>query len=120
MQTLKLIVREVRQESPLIRSLRLAREDGGALPAFGPGAHLKVSVPGLREPRCYSLVQLAPEAGRFAEPVEYRLGVRLEEASAGGSRHMHGLAVGDTLSVEGPRNDFPLHEAPPPATSRWC
>ena len=59
MQTLKLIVREVRQESPLIRSLRLAREDGGALPAFGPGAHLKVTVPGLREPRCYSLVQLA-------------------------------------------------------------
>ena len=46
MQTLKLIVREIRQESPLIRSLRLAREDGGALPAFGPGAHLKVSVPG--------------------------------------------------------------------------
>ena len=31
-QTLKLIVREVRQESPLIRSFRLAREDGGALP----------------------------------------------------------------------------------------
>jgi vanillate O-demethylase ferredoxin subunit len=74
-QTLKLIVREVRQESPLIRSFRLAREDGGPLPAFGPGAHLKVSVPGLREPRCYSLVQLAPEAGRFAEPSEYRLGV---------------------------------------------
>lgn len=112
MQTLKLIVREIRQESPLIRSLRLAREDGGALPAFGPGAHLKVSVPGLREARCYSLVQLAPEAGRFAEPAEYRLGVRLEEASQGGSRHMHGLAVGDTLTVEGPRNDFPLHESP--------
>ena len=108
MQTLKLIVREIRQESPLIRSLRLAREDGGALPAFGPGAHLKVSVPGLREARCYSLVQLAPEAGRFAEPAEYRLGVRLEEASQGGSRHMHGLAVGDTLTVEGPRNDLSL------------
>lgn len=112
MQTLKLIVREVRQESPLIRSFRLAREDGGALPAFGPGAHLKISVPGLREPRSYSLVQLTPDAGCFAAPGEYRLGVRLEEDSQGGSRHMHALAVGDTLAAEGPRNDFPLHEAP--------
>ena len=112
MQTLKLIVREVRQESPLIRSFRLAREDGGALPAFGPGAHLKISVPGLREPRSYSLVQLTPDAGCFAAPGEYRLGVRLEEDSQGGSRHMHALVVGDTLAAEGPRNDFPLHEAP--------
>ncbi len=84
MQTLKLIVREARQETPLIRSFRLAREDGGTLPAFGPGAHLKVAVPGLRDPRCYSLVQLAPEAGRFAEPAEYRQGVRLEDPSQGG------------------------------------
>ncbi|CAB3659508.1 oxidoreductase [Achromobacter marplatensis] len=112
MQTLKLIVREVRQESPLIRSFRLAREDAGPLPAFGPGAHLKVTVPGLRDPRCYSLVQLAPQAGQFAQPVEYRLGVRLEESSQGGSRHMHGLAEGDVLTVEGPKNDFPLHESP--------
>ncbi len=112
MQTLKLIVREVRQESPLIRSFRLAREDGAPLPAFGPGAHLKVSVPGQREPRCYSLVQLAPEPGRFAQPLEYRLGVRLEEASQGGSRYMHALAEGDALTVEGPKNDFPLHESP--------
>ncbi|MBO9332563.1 2Fe-2S iron-sulfur cluster binding domain-containing protein [Achromobacter xylosoxidans] len=112
MQTLKLIVREVRQESPLIRSFRLAREDGGPLPAFGPGAHLKVSVPGQREPRCYSLVQLAPDAGRYAQPLEYRLGVRLEEASQGGSRYMHALSEGDLITAEGPRNDFPLHEAP--------
>ena len=112
MQTLKLIVREVRQESPLIRSFRLAREDGGALPAFGPGAHLNISVPGLREPRSYSLVQLTPDAGCFAAPGEYRLGVRLEEDSQGGSRHMHALVEGDTLAAEGPRNDFPLHEAP--------
>jgi len=105
-QTLKLIIREVRQESPLIRSFRLAREDAGPLPAFGPGAHLKVTVPGLREPRCYSLVQLAPQANHFAEPQEYRLGVRLEETSQGGSRHMHGLAEGDTLSVEGPQERF--------------
>ena len=110
-QTLKLIVREVRQESPLIRSFRLAREDG-ALPAFGPGAHLNISVPGLREPRSYSLVQLTPDAGCFAAPGEYRLGVRLEEDSQGGSRHMHALVEGDTLAAEGPRNDFPLHEAP--------
>ncbi len=112
MQSLKLIVREVHRESPLIQAFRLTREDGGALPAFGPGAHLKVSIPGQREPRCYSLVQLTADASTFAAPTEYRLGVRLEDPSLGGSRHMHNLKPGDALTVEGPRNDFPLHESP--------
>ena len=119
MQTLKLIVREVRQESPLIRSFRLAREDGGALPAFGPGAHLNISVPGLREPRSYSLVQLTPDAGCFAAPGEYRLGVRLEEDSQGGSRHMHALVEGDTLAAEGRATTFRCTKRRP-ATSRCC
>lgn len=110
MPTLTLVVREVRQESPLIRSLRLARADGGPLPAYAPGAHLRVSIPGLGEPRRYSLVNLGD--GDFASPAEYRLGVRLEEDSQGGSRHMHALKAGDTLSVEGPVNEFPLADHP--------
>ncbi|WP_459617160.1 PDR/VanB family oxidoreductase [Bordetella sp. 2513F-2] len=107
MQPYTLVVREVRQETPLVRSLRLVRADGGALPAYAPGAHLKVRVPGLEDPRCYSLIHTG--AGHdFASPAEYRLGVRLEEDSQGGSRHMHGLGEGDTLVVQGPFNEFPL------------
>ncbi|OZI41053.1 oxidoreductase [Bordetella genomosp. 1] len=112
MASLKLVVRDIRQESPLIRSVCLERADGGPLPAFGPGAHLKIRVPGLSEPRCYSLIATAGAAADFATPARYRLGIRLEDNSQGGSRHMHALAVGDELEAEGPKNDFPLHEAP--------
>ena len=101
------IVSEVRAETDLIRSFRLKAADGGILPAVEPGAHIKVHVPGLAEPRCYSLVALSAESA----PTEYRLGVRREENSQGGSAWMHGLSVGQTLTATGPKNDFPLHAA---------
>lgn len=112
MAPLTLVVRDIRQESPQIRSVSLERADGGALPAFSAGAHLKVAIPGLAEPRCYSLVATEGQARDFAAPARYRLGIRLEDDSQGGSRHMHALAVGDEIQAEGPKNDFPLHEAP--------
>lgn len=101
------IVSEVRAETDLIRSFRLKAADGGTLPAVEPGAHIKVHIPGLAEPRCYSLVALSTAAA----PTEYRLGVRREENSQGGSAWMHGLSVGQTLTATGPKNDFPLHAA---------
>ncbi|HEY0297305.1 MAG TPA: PDR/VanB family oxidoreductase [Bordetella sp.] len=110
MQTLALVVREVRQESPLIRAFRLAAADGGALPPYTPGSHLKVQVPGLHDPRCYSLINTGGEA--FAAPGEYRLGVRIEENSQGGSRYMHALKEGDTITAQGPANEFPLADHP--------
>src|SRR5690606_18806711 len=69
----------------------------------------KVSIPGLAEPRCYSLVCLDDDEASFTMPQKYRLGVRLEDVSTGGSRYMHNLKVGDTLQAQGPRNDFALH-----------
>ena len=107
-----LTLEEIRQESALVRALRLSAPGGAALPAFGPGAHLRVAIPGLAEPRCYSLVQVQADARAFAQPPAYWLGVRREDAGGGGSRFMHTLQVGQTLTVDGPRNDFPLHEAP--------
>lgn len=102
-----LIVSEIHIETELIRSFRLKAADGTPLPAVDSGAHLKVHIPGLAEARCYSLVALSVEAA----PTEYRLGVRLEENSRGGSAWMHGLSVGQTLVAAGPKNDFPLHAA---------
>jgi len=101
------IVSEVRAETDLIRSFRLRAADGGALPAVASGAHIQVQIPGLAEPRCYSLVALSAEAA----PTEYRLGVRREENSKGGSAWMHSLSVGQTLTATGPKNEFPLHAA---------
>ncbi len=111
MSTLTLTVTDIRSETPLIRAITLKASDGRPLPAFTPGAHLKVSIPDQKEPRCYSLVCLEGESACFGSPSAYHLGVRLETPGTGGSRYMHGLSVGDTLEVEGPRNDFELHEA---------
>lgn len=111
MQTFELEIREVVAETPLIRAFELAAPDGGALPAFAAGAHLRVDIPGLAEPRCYSLIQLETDAAAFAQPTRYRLGVRIEDASSGGSRYMHALAAGERIQVAGPKNDFPLHAA---------
>ncbi|WP_407277896.1 PDR/VanB family oxidoreductase [Aromatoleum evansii] len=109
MRTFELEVRAVTAETPLIRAFELAAPDGAALPGFSAGAHLKIAVPGLAEPRCYSLIELAPDAAAFDRPTRYRLGVRIEDASRGGSRFMHALKAGDRVTVTGPKNDFPLH-----------
>lgn len=109
MQRLNLIIREIQQPTPLVRLFVLESADGSPLPAFEPGAHLKFQIPGLTEPRCYSLIALHHDATAFSAPRQYRIGVRLDDAGGGGSRHMHHLQVGDTLSAQGPKNDFPLH-----------
>lgn len=110
MADLTLNVIDIQAVAPGIRALTLASPDGAALPPFSAGAHLKIAIPGQAQPRCYSLVCLDDESSSFTAPSVYRLGVRLEEPSTGGSCYMHQLAVGDVLNTQAPRNDFALHE----------
>lgn len=107
MSELRLKVVATHAATPLIRVVELISADGSALPGFTAGAHIKVHLPDGGE-RHYSLVNwsLLPSATR--EPRLYRLGVRLEEASKGGSRYMHALQVADVLTVSPPANNFPL------------
>ena len=74
----------------------------GQLPSFQPGAHVDVHLPnGLV--RQYSLTN-----GPGLTTV-YRLGVKLEPDSRGGSRYMHeSVQEGDTLQLSEPHNNFPL------------
>lgn len=109
MTTLALSITDIQAETPLIKTFLLASGNGRPLPAFTPGAHLKISIPDQKDPRCYSLVSLDADVDEFGKPEHYRLGVRLEDPSTGGSLYMHGLQVGDALQAEGPFNDFPLH-----------
>lgn len=111
---LHLTVAEVRAETPLIRSIVLARPHGEPLPSWQPGAHIDIKLPGGGE-RSYSLINLTgnPDAG--TRPTAYRLGVRLEAPGTGGSRFMHGLKQGDTVHVTQPSNNFPLEPDPRPA-----
>ncbi|WP_018992064.1 PDR/VanB family oxidoreductase [Aromatoleum toluclasticum] len=116
MRTFELEIRSVTAETALIRAFELVAPDGGALPAFSAGAHLQIAIPGLAEPRCYSLIELASDAAAFERPTRYRLGVRIEDASRGGSRFMHALKAGDRVTVTGPKNEFALHEPGPDET----
>jgi vanillate O-demethylase ferredoxin subunit len=104
---LDLVVTEVRAETPQIRALRLARPRGEPLPSWEAGAHVKVRLRDGDE-RSYSLIDASGDAAATIEPRAYRLGIRLEETSKGGSRFMHNLRVGDPVAVSPPANNFPL------------
>ena len=84
-----------------IVSIKLESIDG-QLPTFQPGAHIDLHLQnGLV--RQYSLVN-GPGETNF-----YKIGVKLEEPSAGGSSYIHdNLRVGDILACSTPRNNFPL------------
>ncbi|AZV95513.1 oxidoreductase [Bordetella sp. J329] len=111
MEILDLVVSDTRQLTPLVRQITLRSVDGAALPAAQAGAHLKIAIPGLDEPRCYSLVLAGEESCTDDGPQQaYCLGVRLESDSSGGSRFMHALKMGDRVQASVPRNDFPLQE----------
>ncbi len=84
-----------------IAALELA-SIGEVLPTFQPGAHIDVHLPnGLV--RQYSLTNGPGELN------VYRIGVKLEPDSAGGSLAIHdSVREGDVLAISAPRNNFPL------------
>lgn len=114
--TLAMRVTEARTLNPLIRMFRLRAENGAALPGFTAGAHVRVQVElgdGSHDWRHYSLIDAGAEAGATQAPAEYVIAVRREDDGRGGSRFMHErVSEGDTLTIEVPKNDFPLHEGP--------
>jgi ferredoxin-NADP reductase len=115
MPELRLIVTESEAATPQIRVITLAAEAGGVLPSFTAGSHIKVQLPQGGE-RPYSLVNADPSPGATTDPDRYRLGVRLEEDSAGGSTYMHGLKPGDVVTAIGPENQFGVTEEARPVT----
>jgi len=108
-----LVVTATSAETAQIRSIRLARPHGEPLPSWEAGAHVKVRLPDGDE-RHYSLVNDSTDPAATTRPHAYRLGVRLEEASRGGSRFMHSLQAGDTVRVSAPANNFPLEPSTRP------
>ncbi|GLY89900.1 PDR/VanB family oxidoreductase [Actinoallomurus iriomotensis] len=78
---------------------------GAGLPAWEPGAHLSLRLPGglARE---YSL------CGDPADRTRYAVAVQREKNSRGGSACVHErLRVGDLIEVDGPKNNFALEDA---------
>ncbi len=96
------VLRSTRAETADIRSFVLEREDGKALPPFTAGAHVDVEpVPGLI--RQYSLL------GNPNETQFYRIAVKREARSRGGSIAMHSALINGTrLQISAPKNNFAL------------
>tara|TARA_R110002074_G_scaffold334806_2_gene505214 strand:+ start:6203 stop:7144 length:942 start_codon:yes stop_codon:yes gene_type:complete len=91
--------------TPQIMEFTLVPVQEGALPAFTPGAHITVATPS-GAMRRYSLVNDG------TAPDQYKIAVKRELASRGGSASMHDEAVeGAEMNVEAPENDFPLADA---------
>ncbi len=74
----------------------------GVLPTFQPGAHIDVHLPN-------GLVRQYSITNGPGETSYYRLGVKLEPDSTGGSICLHEtVREGDVLAISEPRNNFPL------------
>ena len=95
------LVRRLCVETADVRSLELVAADGRPLQAFEAGAHIDVHL-GDGLIRQYSLINTTGTDG------SYRIAVKLEPNSRGGSARMHRLAEGNALTVSLPRNNFPL------------
>lgn len=98
-------VTDVRQLPPVVREFTFAALDG-ALPGFSCGSHVQVVLPieGRTLRNAYSLLGDPRESG------VYRIAVRLQEVSRGGSRYLHErVCVGDRLHIGVPSNLFALH-----------
>ncbi|MGW4563462.1 PDR/VanB family oxidoreductase [Streptomyces sp. NPDC004561] len=82
------------------------RLEGHELTRWEPGAHLDLVLPS-------GLVRQYSLCGDPGDTSSYTVATRLAEDGRGGSREVHEqLAEGMELEVRGPRNRFPLVEAP--------
>jgi ferredoxin-NADP reductase len=91
----------VRDVARSIRQIEIV-PSGGAV-GWTPGSHIEVAVmiDGRPDTRFYSLVG-------EPQPTSYRIAVRREQPSRGGSRYMWSLAPGARIKVSSPRNLFEL------------
>ncbi|PDT50877.1 MULTISPECIES: PDR/VanB family oxidoreductase [Sinorhizobium] len=104
----ELVVTCVEQVAKEVLRLSFARKDGADLPAWEAGAHIDLHFvsKGVEYVRQYSL------CGRTSDRRTWQVAVLLVTNGRGGSAHIHdALAVGDTIRVTGPRNNFALAKA---------
>ena len=103
---LALVISGVRQLTPRVRAYELKSADGGSLPAFEAGAHIKVPVllaDGSAATRSYSIASDPAQRG------VYEIAVLREDEGEGGSASVHEqFQLGLLLRCSLPRKDFAL------------
>ncbi len=101
-----LVVDSVEPAARDVLRIRLASQDGRALPRWSPGSHIDVECGSTGISRQYSL------CGDPADASTFEIAVLREAESRGGSAWIHAnLRAGDKLKVRGPRNHFRLDES---------
>jgi ferredoxin-NADP reductase len=101
-RALKVRVSAAKMLTPVVRELTL-EPCTGPLPEFSAGSHVQIHLPGNAR-NAYSLTSDPSDS------LHYRIAVRLQEASRGGSHYLHrDVEVGDTLQISPPANLFALH-----------
>ncbi|MEU9665873.1 PDR/VanB family oxidoreductase [Streptomyces bobili] len=102
-RTLRLLLASRETVAEGVVQLRL---EGRGLPGWEPGAHLDLVLPS-------GLVRQYSLCGDPADSSSYTVATRLVEGGRGGSREVHEqLREGMEIEVRGPRNRFPLVDAP--------
>ncbi|HEV7950489.1 MAG TPA: PDR/VanB family oxidoreductase [Glaciihabitans sp.] len=98
------VVTDRRQLSDEVVMIELAASNGRELPAWTPGSHIDLILPGADGvilERQYSL------CGDVNDRMHYRVAVLRETAGRGGSLAVHSrLSVGESVRIRGPRNHF--------------
>ncbi|MEE3849710.1 PDR/VanB family oxidoreductase [Gordonia sp. LSe1-13] len=97
MALMDVIVSDIVQETPSVKTFYLSNPDGTPIGKYSPGAHVDVVGP-TAITRQYSLCSRPDGQETFA------VAVKREENSRGGSAALHELAVGDALKISEPRN----------------
>jgi len=110
---LPLTIAGIRQLTPRIRAYELRHADGGPLPDYRAGAHIRVPIAlpdGSVTSRAYSLTD-APD-----DQDCYRIAVLRVDDGEGGSSALHdGWQLGTRINVDAPDNYFSLHDDGRPA-----
>ncbi|WP_233269565.1 PDR/VanB family oxidoreductase [Alteribacillus sp. YIM 98480] len=104
-QPLKVMVKDIKRESPFVKSFTLIPAGSKPLPGFSGGSHITTYLRHNDQTmeRHYSLTNTP---GR---PGYYKIAVKREENSKGGSIYFHeSVQVGDQLDISYPKNNFLL------------
>jgi ferredoxin-NADP reductase/DMSO/TMAO reductase YedYZ heme-binding membrane subunit len=103
---MRLLIGQTTWEADNVVSLRLHSPDGAPLPSWEPGAHIELALPSGRR-RQYSL------CGDPDDTRSYRIAILQVPGGRGGSVEVHTDArAGQLVTVQGPRNHFPLVPSP--------
>lgn len=111
-KTIKVVVAAMRDDGGQVRVFDLKAPDGSTLPAFAPGDHVAVQCGAIDGET--ALVRHYSLCGPADDTRTYRIAVKREAESRGGSRWMHeNLAPGSRLAISAPRSNFPLAQDRP-------